>query len=114
MPEAMHGLTQCCTYLATAPKSNAGLKAYGAARDDVREHGALPVPRKLRNPVTRDMKKWGYGEGYRYPHDEGGYAKAEQYLPDTLKGRRYYEPTDSGYEASIRERLKRLRASGKD
>ena len=75
----------------------------------MRDTGALPVPKKLRNAVTRQMKEWGYGEGYRYPHDEGGYAEGESYLPDKLEGRRFYRPTEQGLEARIRERLERLR-----
>ncbi len=109
MPEALHSLSQCCTYLASAPKSNASYDAFKAARADVAEHGALPVPKKLRNAPTKLMKADGNGEGYRYPHDEGGYAKGETYMPEKLLGRRYYFPRDSGLEARIRERLARLR-----
>jgi putative ATPase len=58
------------------------------------------------------MKDWGYGEGYRYPHDEGGHAEGETYLPDALHGRRYYEPKQHGLEAQIGERLRRLRKEG--
>lgn len=100
MPEAMHTLAQCCTYLATAPKSNASYQAFVAAKADIDAHGALPVPMKLRNAPTRAMKAWGYGEGYRYPHDEGGTAPGETYLPDALVGQRYYEPR-AGYERKI-------------
>ncbi len=109
MPEALHAMAQCCTYLASAPKSNASYAAFKAARDDVNEHGALPVPMKLRNASTKAMKSWGYGEGYRYPHDEGGFSEGESYLPDALKGVRYYRPRDSGLESRIRDRLRRLR-----
>ncbi|MBO6934089.1 MAG: replication-associated recombination protein A [Deltaproteobacteria bacterium] len=109
MPEALHSLAQCCTYLASAPKSNASYDAFKAARADVAEFGALPVPKKLRNAPTKLMKADGNGEGYRYPHDEGGYAKGETYMPEKLLGRRYYFPRDSGLEARIRERLARLR-----
>lgn len=109
MPEGMFPLAHCCTYLASAPKSNATYQAWTAAREDVHEHGALPVPMKLRNAPTKAMKEWGYGEGYRYPHGEGGYAEGETYLPEALEGRRYYRPKDAGFEARIRERLNRLR-----
>ncbi len=112
MPEALHSLSQCCTYLASAPKSNASYEAFKAARADVQDHGALPVPKKLRNAPTKLMKAEGHGDGYRYPHDEGGYAKGETYLPEKLLGRRYYHPRDSGLEARIRERLARLRGEG--
>ena len=99
MPEGLFPLSQCCLYLATAPKSNAAYRAWTAARQDVHEHGALPVPMKLRNAATDAMKSWGYGKDYRYPHDEGGLAKGETYLPDELLGRRYYEP-EPGLRAS--------------
>ena len=111
MPEGLHAMAQCCTYLACAPKSNASYKAAIAARRDVKEHGALPVPMHLRNAATAAMKSWGYGEGYRYAHDEGGFAKGATYLPQPLIGRRYYEPVESGLEARIRERLAQLRSS---
>ena len=109
MPEGMFPIAQCCTYLASAPKSNASYKAWKMAQDDVRELGALPVPMKLRNAPTAAMKSWGYGEGYRSPHEEGGFAPGETYLPQALLGRRYYRPSDRGFEARIRERLERLR-----
>lgn len=111
MPEGIFAIAQCCTYLASAPKSNASYKAWKAAQADVREHGALPVPLKLRNAPTQAMKSWGYGEGYRYPHDESGFSSGETYLPDALLGRRYYKPTRQGLEAKIRERLERLRGA---
>jgi len=109
MPEGLYAMTQCCLYLAVAPKSNSALRAWTAARQDVRDHGALGVPMKLRNAPTRAMKEWGYGDGYRYPHTEGGVAEGETYLPEELQDRRYYEPTDNGFEARIAERLRRLR-----
>jgi putative ATPase len=109
MPEALHPLAQCCTYLASTPKSNASYVAWSRAQADVQAHGALQVPMKLRNAATRDMRQWGYGQGYRYPHDEGGFAEGESYLPDELVGQRYYEPRNSGFEARIAERLQRLR-----
>jgi putative ATPase len=109
MPEGTHPMAQCCTYLASAPKSNASYAAWSAAQKDVQQRGALPVPMKLRNAPTREMKQWGYGEGYRYPHDEGGHAAGETYLPDELADRRYYEPKEAGFESRIRERLTKLR-----
>jgi len=113
MPEGIFPIAQCCTYLASAPKSNASYKAWKMAQDDVREHGALPVPLKLRNAPTEAMKSWGYGDGYRYPHDESGFSPEETYLPDELADRTYYRPTDHGFEARIRERLGELRATAK-
>ncbi|MEC7521379.1 MAG: replication-associated recombination protein A [Myxococcota bacterium] len=109
MPEGLFAMAQCCTYLASTVKSNASYAAWTAAREDVREHGPLPVPMKLRNAPTKAMKEWGYGEGYRYPHSEGGHASGETYLPEKLAGRRYYEPRDAGFEIKIRRRLARLR-----
>jgi putative ATPase len=113
MPEGIFPIAQCCTYLASAPKSNASYKAWKMAQADVREHGALAVPLKLRNAPTEAMKSWGYGEGYRYPHDDSGFSPGETYLPDELIDRRYYRPTDHGFEARIRERLNDLRATPK-
>jgi putative ATPase len=113
MPEGIFPIAQCCTYLASAPKSNASYKAWKTAQSDVREHGALPVPLKLRNAPTDAMKSWGYGDGYRYPHDESGFSPGETYLPDVLVDRKYYHPTDQGFEARIRERLAALRAAAK-
>jgi putative ATPase len=109
MPEGAFPMAQACTYLACAPKSNAQVRAISGPRADIREHGPLPVPLKLRNAPTDLMKEQGYGEEYRYPHDEGGYAAGETYLPDELVGRRYYEPRESGIEARIAERLRKLR-----
>lgn len=110
MPEGMYPLAHACIYLASAPKSNAVNMAWHAAQEAVREHGALPVPMKLRNAVTKLMREEGYGQGYRYAHDEeGGVAMGERYLPDELSGRRFYEPTERGYEKTIAERLRRIR-----
>ena len=114
MPEGTFAMAQCCTYLASAPKSNASYQAFTAAREDVQEHGALPVPMSLRNASTKAMKSWGYGEGYRYPHDEDGYSGGAVYLPDDLAGRRYYQPRESGFETRIKDRLARLRGEAKN
>ena len=113
MPEGMYPLAQAALYLATAPKSNACNTAWHKAQAAVHEHGALPVPMKLRNAVTKLMGAEGYGEGYRYAHDEeGGVATGEVYLPDELAGERFYEPTDRGYEKQIAERVRRVRGEG--
>jgi len=109
LPEGVLPLTQIVTYLACAPKSNAALVTYGAARKDVVARGTLPVPAKLRNAPTQAMKDWGYGEGYRYPHDFAGSYVPEHYLPDELAGRTYYAPKGAGAEAAIVERLAKLR-----
>jgi len=113
MPEGMYPLAQAALYLATAPKSNACNTAWHKAQAAVHEHGALPVPMKLRNAVTKLMGAEGYGEGYRYAHnEEGGVATGEVYLPDEIAGERFYEPTDRGYEKQIAERIRRVRGEG--
>jgi len=109
MPEGWIPLAQGVAYLATAPKSNASYLAYLEALEDVKKKGALPVPLHIRNAPTGLMKKLGYGKGYKYPHNYAG-AKVEQdYLPDTLKGKTYYHPTDRGYDKEIKERLRKDR-----
>jgi putative ATPase len=110
LPEGVLPLTQATTYLACAPKSNAVITAYGKARRDVIQHGAVEIPLKLRNAPTDLMKKMGYGNDYRYPHQYENHYVAEDYLPEALAGRRYYQPSEEGAEAAIKERLARLRA----
>ena len=91
LPEAQLNLAHATIYLATAPKSNAVVKAIGAVRRDVREHGAIRPPKSLRDTSYRGAKKLGHGEGYVYPpNDPSGYDT--DYLPEELRGRRYYEP----------------------
>ena len=110
LPEGMFPLSHACLYLASCPKSNAVKRAIGATRAAIDERGALPVPKKLRNAVTRLMKDEGYGQGYQYPPDrEGCFVPGETYLPDELAGARFYEPTQQGLEKAIGERLRRLR-----
>jgi putative ATPase len=113
MPEGVLPLTQAVTYLALAPKSNTVIAAYAAARRLVLEKGPLPVPLKLRNAPTRLMESMGYGGGYRYPHNFDGHYVAEEYLPDALAGTRIVEPSTSGLEKELFERLARLRAAGR-
>jgi len=108
MPEGRIVLGQVVTYLATAPKSNASYLAVDAAIEAARTMGSLPIPMKLRNAPTKLMTAMGHGEGYRYPHDHGGWV-AEHYLPDALVGRVFYAPTGAGYEKQIAERLDRWR-----
>jgi putative ATPase len=110
LPEARIPLSQCALYLACAPKSNAAYVAMGRALEAIEATGTLPVPLHLRNASTALMKELGYGRGYRYAHDfEQGLAEQE-HLPDALRGRTFYEPTDRGAEGPIRERLGRARA----
>ncbi|HEY7970007.1 MAG TPA: replication-associated recombination protein A, partial [Candidatus Limnocylindrales bacterium] len=101
LPEAQYALAQATTYLATAPKSNRSGQAYFAAAGDVESRGSLPVPLHLRNAAHRAMKHHGIGVGYRYPPEYEGSDVDQQYLPDELANRRYYLPTDQGYEATI-------------
>ncbi|MCK6557240.1 replication-associated recombination protein A [Candidatus Binatia bacterium] len=109
LPEGRIPLAQAATYLATAPKSNASYKAMLAAADDVKTHGALPVPLHLRNAPTSLMKELGYGRGYKYAHDYEGHVVGQQHLPDALCDRRYYAPSEEGAERAIKERLERWR-----
>jgi putative ATPase len=106
MPEGLYPIAHACLYLASCPKSNSVGKAFKAAREAIERHGALPVPPKLRNAVTPLMRRDGYGDGYRYPHDEAGnYAAGESYLPRELDGERFYQPSESGFEQNIARRL---------
>lgn len=105
MPEGWIPMAQCCTYLACAPKSNASYSAYWNAREDVKAMGALEIPLHLRNAPTKLMKEIGYGKNYQYPHSfEGNFVK-ENYLPEKLGEKTYYEPTQNGYERHIADRL---------
>jgi putative ATPase len=105
LPEAQYALAQATTYIATAPKSNRSGAAYWAAVGDIEARGALPVPLHLRNAAHRGMKQHGIGVGYRYPHDFEGADIDQRYLPDDLADRRYYLPTDQGYEATLAARM---------
>ena len=105
LPEAQYALAQATTYIATAPKSNRSGQAYWAAVSDVETSGALPVPLHLRNAAHRGMKQHGIGVGYRYSHDFEGADVDQRYLPDALAARRYYLPTDQGYEATLAARM---------
>jgi putative ATPase len=109
MPEAVLPMSQAAVYLALAPKSNAALTAYAAARRLVSERGHLPVPLRLRNAPTRLLEGMGYGGGYRYPHDFDGHYVPEAHLPDAIAGTRIVELSGSGREKELGERLARLR-----
>jgi putative ATPase len=111
LPEGVLPMSMAATYLALAPKSNAALKAYAAARKDVTERGPLPVPLQIRNAPTTLMKKMGYGAGYKYPHNFEGSYVAEEYLPEALRGAIYYDPTENGDEKRLRERLQEIKAA---
>jgi putative ATPase len=105
MPEGNTALAQAAIYLATAPKSNAVYKAYGAAAAAAEEDAAEPVPLHLRNAPTRLMKEMQYGRGYRYAHDEADAIADMDCLPPNLQGRRFYDPPDRGFEREIKRRL---------
>src|SRR5947209_3806452 len=109
MPEGNLALAQAVVYLSVAPKSNALYTAYGAVQQDVERTAAEPVPLHLRNAPTGLMKGLGYGEGYRYAHDLEGKVADMQCLPDNLRDRVYYEPTNEGLEKRIRERLNEIK-----
>ncbi|HUK63246.1 MAG TPA: replication-associated recombination protein A [Dongiaceae bacterium] len=105
-PEGELAIAQCCVYLATAPKSNAVYVGFGKAMTEVEESGSLPPPLVIRNAPTGLMKELGYGAGYRYAHDEAGGIADQAHLPDELQGRRFYEPTERGYEAEVARRMR--------
>ncbi len=113
-PEGELAIANAVVYLACAPKSNAVYVAMGEAMADVERYGTLDVPQRLRNAPTRLMKGLGYGEGYRYAHDEpDAYVAGERYLPDEMPDRRYYRPVPRGLEIKIGEALERLRNKSK-
>jgi putative ATPase len=109
LPECALNLAQATVYLALAPKSNASYKGLGAARAEVRENGARTPPDYLRDAHYPGAKTLGRGEGYRYAHDEPGGVSDQQLLPEGLEGRRFYTPTDRGFEAELGRRLEALR-----
>ena len=106
MPEARIPLAEATVYLATAPKSNSAYMALEQALDDVRKRAGEPVPLHLRNAVTGLMRSMGYGKDYQYAHDHPGHFVEQDFLPPSLKDRRYYQPTEEGTEKEISERMK--------
>ena len=109
LPECALNLAQATVYLALAPKSNASHKALSAARAEVRANGAKTPPDYLRDAHYPGAAKLGRGEGYRYAHDEPGGVSDQPLLPAELRGRRFYAPTDRGFEIELGERLAALR-----
>ena len=109
MPECNTALAQAATYMAAAPKSNAVYRGYEAAARDASQDVASPVPLHIRNAPTALMKELGYGHGYRYAHDEAEGVAEMSCLPEHLEGRQYYQPTERGLEAKIKEALDRAR-----
>src|SRR5947208_5353464 len=108
-PEGNLALAQAAVYLSLAPKSNALYTAYGAVQEDVERTVAEPVPLHLRNAPTGLMKAEGYGKGYQYAHDHEQKVADMQCLPDNLRERRYYRPTQEGLEKRIAERMEEIR-----
>jgi putative ATPase len=111
LPEAQYSLSQAAIYLATAPKSNSA-GGYFKALADVEEQVAGEVPDHLKD-ATRDGEALGHGRDYKYPHEYPGHFVGQQYLPDRLQGKKYYEPSEEGYEREIRRRLKDWRGEGR-
>jgi putative ATPase len=109
MPEGNLALAQAVVYLSVAPKSNALYTAYGAVQQDVEQTAAEPVPLHLRNAPTGLMKNLGYGKDYQYAHDTEAKVADMQCLPDSLRDRVYYHPTNEGVEKRIRERLEEIK-----
>lgn len=107
-PEGDLVLAQLTVYLAMAPKSDAVYRALSSVKQDVQNTVAEPVPMQLRNASTRAMKQWGYGEGYQHAHQFEDAVTNMECLPESLKGRRYYHPTERGVEKRISERLREL------
>jgi putative ATPase len=108
MPEGDLALAQAAVYMALAPKSNALYAGYGEVKEDAQKTVAEPVPLHLRNPVTGMMANFGYGKGYQYAHHEPEKLTDMECLPENLRGRRYYRPTDEGFEKRLKEKLRAI------
>jgi putative ATPase len=109
MPEGALALGEVAVYMATAPKSNRLYEAYGSAQRDVLETRNDPVPMHLRNAPTKLMKEEGYGEGYKYAHQFDEAVVEQRNLPESLGDRKYYRPSDRGYEADVSARMEAWR-----
>jgi putative ATPase len=104
-PEGELALAQACLYLASAPKSNAAYTAFKAATSAAKEFGSLPPPRHILNAPTKLMREEGFGDGYRYDHDEPDAFSGQDYFPEKMGRRRFYDPPERGFEREIRKRL---------
>ncbi len=112
MPEGNLALAEAAVYLALAPKSNALYVGYGQVQSELQTTAAESVPLHLRSAVTRLMKEAGYGKGYKYAHDEPDKVAAEMTcLPESLAGKRYYQPTGEGFEQRLRARMEEIRSA---
>ncbi|MCX7965985.1 MAG: replication-associated recombination protein A [Syntrophorhabdaceae bacterium] len=107
-PEGYLALAQACVYLSLCEKSNAIYRAFGAATRDVKNLPDYPVPLHIRNAPTKLMEEMGYGKGYLYPHDFDDAIVNQEYFPEQLKGRRYYFPTERGFEKKLKEFMERV------
>ncbi len=105
LPECALALAQVVVYLAMAPKSNSLEAAYIDIKEEIKKSGSLPSPLHIRNAPTNFMKNIGYGRGYKYAHDFPGAVVEQEHMPEELKGRRFYYPTDRGFEKTLKERL---------
>ncbi len=110
-PEARIILSQVTTYLSASPKSNRSYLGIDKALAEVKQSGSLDIPFGLRNAPTAFMKQQGYGQGYVYAHDDPAGARQMRYLPDQLRGRKFYEPSASGVEATLAQNLEKIRPS---
>jgi putative ATPase len=113
LPEGNLALAEAVVYLAAAPKSNSLYQAYSRVQQDIQHGRNEPVPLHLRNPVTELMRRMGHGQGYKYAHDYPDHFVKQQNLPPSLQGKRYYVPTEQGYEKEIAARLKKWWGEGK-
>jgi len=113
LPEGNLALAEAVVYLAAAPKSNSLYQAYSRVQEDIQQGRNEPVPLHLRNPVTDLMRRMGHGQGYKYAHDYPDHFVKQQNLPPSLQGKRYYVPTEQGYEKEIAARLKKWWGEGK-
>jgi putative ATPase len=109
LPEGDLALVQSAVYLATAPKSNALYAGFGKVQKTIAKTGSLPVPLHIRNAPTKLMKELDYGKGYKYAHDFKEAYVPQDYLPEKIKGERFYQPTNRGYESTVKQRLEKWR-----
>ncbi|MBO5031880.1 MAG: replication-associated recombination protein A [Lachnospiraceae bacterium] len=114
MPEAQIILSQAASYVACAPKSNAACNAIFAANEEIRKSGNLPIPAHLQDAHYKGAAKLGRGTGYKYAHDYKNHYVEQQYLPYELTGKKFYEPSWNGYEAKIREHMKRIKEEAEE
>ncbi len=105
LPECALALAQAVVFLATSPKSNSLEASYNAVKEEIARSGHLPVPLHIRNAPTGLMKKLGYGRGYKYAHDFPNARVEQEHLPEEIRGKRFYHPTDRGFEKTIKERM---------